>query len=247
MNYVSRNFYQQVLFFVLPIYYASATHRIGQHAVRRAARVSALVSTLDVVYDRHLSTNRDLVGGVLRRQPLRLSHRGGANRLARGPVARACGSAPALSFVGFASFYLGRRVGGDPEPWVGMLAVVVLLALVITYGQRLIPPVPMRLSSAAFGDQVERQTLQMNATIRPRARRLVGHARRRHRDQRADGTHRVGPTPLADRRRDRAHHERAPGERRTQGGLPSLDGAAARVARPLARASRWTSRPTRDS
>jgi hypothetical protein len=60
LNYISRNFYQQVLFFVLPIYYASATAGSINMLFVALVGVSALISTLDVVYDRHLSTNRDL-------------------------------------------------------------------------------------------------------------------------------------------------------------------------------------------
>ena len=47
-----------------------------------------------------------------------------------------------------------------------MLAVVLVLGWDLTRGQRLIPPVPLRLSAAAFGDDVQRETLQMRPTIR---------------------------------------------------------------------------------
>jgi hypothetical protein len=161
LNYVNRNFYQQVLFFVLPIYYASATPGSVNMAFVVLVAVSALVSTLDLVYDRHLSTNRDLIAGFFAVNLF-------ACLTAAVPIVWRVGPSLALrisaglSFVGFASFYLGRRVGAQAKPWVGMLAVAVLLVLAITYGQRLIPPVPLRLSSAAFGDEVERPTLQMN-------------------------------------------------------------------------------------
>ena len=162
VNYVSRNFYQQVLFFVLPIYYASATPGSMNMVFVALVGMSALVSTLDLVYDRHLSTNRDLVAAFF---ALNLF----ACLTAAIPVVWHVGPSLALrisaglSFAGFASFYVGPRVGDRPRPWIGMMTVVSLLALVITYGQRLIPPVPMRLSSAAFGDQVERDTLRMGA------------------------------------------------------------------------------------
>ena len=162
VNYVSRNFYQQVLFFVLPIYYASATAGSLNMVFVALVGMSALVSTLDLVYDRHLSTNRDLVAAFF---ALNLF----ACLTAAIPVVWHVGPSLALrisaglSFAGFASFYLGRRVDSRPKPWVSMLAVVLLFALVITRGQRLVPPVPMRLSSAAFGDDVDRETLQMRA------------------------------------------------------------------------------------
>jgi Family of unknown function (DUF5924) len=160
VNYVSRNFYQQVLFFVLPIYYASATLTSANMLFVGLVAMSAIISTLDVVYDRHLSTNRDLVAAFFACNLF-------ACLTAAVPIVWQFGPSmalrisAALSFVEFASFYFGRPVGTHPKPWVGMLAVVLLLALVITRGQRLVPPVPMRLSGAAFGDQVERQTLQM--------------------------------------------------------------------------------------
>jgi hypothetical protein len=161
VNYISRNFYQQVLFFVLPIYYASATAGSINMLFVAVVGVSAVISTLDVVYDRHLSTNRDLTAAFFAVNLF-------VCLTAAVPIVWHVGPSFALrisgglSFAGFASFYLGRQADAV-RPWKGMLAVVLALALIITRGQRLIPPVPMRLSSAAFGDQVDRQTLQMNA------------------------------------------------------------------------------------
>ena len=56
IHYFNRNFYQQILFFILPIYYASATLRSRNMVFVILLTASALLSTLDVVYDRHLST-----------------------------------------------------------------------------------------------------------------------------------------------------------------------------------------------
>ena len=161
VNYVNRNFYQQVLFFILPIYYASATPGSVNMLFVALIAMSALVSTLDLVYDRHLSTNRDLVAAFFAVNLF-------ACLTAAVPIVWRVGPTLALrisaglAFVGFASFYLGRRVGAEAKPWIGMLAVALVLALAITHGQRLIPPVPLRVSSAVFGDDVQRQTLQMN-------------------------------------------------------------------------------------
>ena len=54
----NKNFYQQVLFFVLPIYYASATLSSRNFLFVLLLVASALLSTLDIVYDRHLSVRR---------------------------------------------------------------------------------------------------------------------------------------------------------------------------------------------
>src|SRR5262245_14656508 len=56
IHYFNRNFYQQILFVILPLYYASATLRSRNVVFVILLGASALLSTLDVVYDRHLST-----------------------------------------------------------------------------------------------------------------------------------------------------------------------------------------------
>jgi hypothetical protein len=62
VNYFQRNFYQQVLFFVLPIYFASATIRSGNILSVVILAVSAVLSTPDVKTE-----GRQLVGrSVLR-------------------------------------------------------------------------------------------------------------------------------------------------------------------------------------
>ena len=60
VNLFNKNLYQQVLFFVLPIYYGSATGWSLNFIFVTLLAISALLSTLDVVYDRHLSTRRSL-------------------------------------------------------------------------------------------------------------------------------------------------------------------------------------------
>lgn len=50
-----------MLFFLLPIYYASATGSSWNMLFVAFVAVSALLSTLDVVYDRHLSVRRGLM------------------------------------------------------------------------------------------------------------------------------------------------------------------------------------------
>ena len=60
INYFSKNFYQQLLFFLLPIYYASSTGWSLNLLFVAFLAVSALTSTFDVVYDRHLSVRRGL-------------------------------------------------------------------------------------------------------------------------------------------------------------------------------------------
>jgi hypothetical protein len=54
-NYLSKNFYQQLLFFSLPVYYLSATFWSRNVAFLALLAGVAALSTLDIVYDRYLS------------------------------------------------------------------------------------------------------------------------------------------------------------------------------------------------
>jgi len=60
VNYFGKNLYQQILFFLLPIYYASTTAWSPNVLFVAFVAVSALVSTLDLFYDRHRCVRRGL-------------------------------------------------------------------------------------------------------------------------------------------------------------------------------------------
>jgi len=57
INYFNKNFYQQLLFFVIPVYYASTTFSSRNVVFLIVLCLSAVLSTLDVVYDRYLSVH----------------------------------------------------------------------------------------------------------------------------------------------------------------------------------------------
>ena len=159
IGYTSRNFYQQILFFILPIYYASATAGTANMAFVVLLGASALLSTLDVIYDRHLSANRDLVAVYF---TLNLF----ACLTAALPVlwhinpSVAVRAGAGLAFLGYVSFHVGA-VPRRPGQWLALLASAALLAWVAGPGQRVVPPVPLTLARADFGDQVDRATLTM--------------------------------------------------------------------------------------
>jgi hypothetical protein len=164
INYVNRNFYQQILFFVLPIYYASATRGSVNMIFVALLAVSALLSTLDVVYDRHLSTNRDLAAVFFALNLFACLTAALPILWHVGPALGVRASA-ALAFLAFVSFYVENRVPQRPAPWVALIISAVLLASIAGWGQRLVPPVPMRLAGAGFGDEVERSTFTMARTF----------------------------------------------------------------------------------
>ncbi len=55
VNYFNKNFYQQLLFFLLPIYYASTTLGSRNMLFLLLLGASAMLSTMDVIYDRYVS------------------------------------------------------------------------------------------------------------------------------------------------------------------------------------------------
>jgi hypothetical protein len=170
VNYLTRNFYQQVLFFVLPIYYASATLESANMIFVVLLGVSALLSTLDRVYDHHLSTSRTLTALFFTLNLFACLNAALPVLWHLSPSAAIRASA-ALAFAGFASLQVGRAAPADRTPWVALIISAVLLGFVATRGQRGVPPVPMRLSGVSFGDDVQRDTLEVGTpftTVPPR-------------------------------------------------------------------------------
>jgi hypothetical protein len=158
VNYVNKNLYQQLLFFILPIYAASTTIRSRNLLFVCVLAASAVTSTLDLVYDRVLSVRRPLAAwffafntfavvnvalpvlfGVSTHLSLRLS-----------AVAAAAG------FVAIA--WRGRRLRRWPAlAAVSAGAVVVFWAADVT--RPFVPPAPLRLVSTEFGSGLDRATL----------------------------------------------------------------------------------------
>ena len=108
VNYFNKNFYQQLLFFVLPVYWASVTPGAANSVFVGVLAVSAVLATLDIVYDRYLSV-----------RPRYLAVFFAFNLFACANVAlpvlwhvsndRALRLAAALAFVGFVTIRFGPR------------------------------------------------------------------------------------------------------------------------------------------
>jgi hypothetical protein len=164
INYFHKNFYQQLLFFLLPVYWASATAWSLNVLFVVLVAGSALISTLDVFYDRHLSVRRGLLAvffafnlfacinvmlpvlwGISNRVALPLSA-----GLAVGAFATIRHRLREL-----ASFPVRRQVG------VAAMALVLLVAL----GRPLIPPAPLRVMSAHFGSGIDRRGLRVTGLL----------------------------------------------------------------------------------
>src|SRR5262245_21975394 len=159
INYFNKNFYQQVLFFILPIYYASATLPSRNVVFMLVLAVSAILSTLDVVYDRHVSVRRGLTASFFAFNLFTLFN-------VMLPVLWSISNiwttriATVLAAMGFVTLY-------QPFPGLKWLrpvyaaAAAGLFAVVVEVGRGVIPPAPLRLVSAQFGGAVEREAMQV--------------------------------------------------------------------------------------
>ncbi len=161
INYFSKNFYQQLLFFLLPIYYASASAWSWNMLFVVFIAISALLSTLDVVYDRHLSVRRSLMAVFFAFNlfacinvmlPLVWS-------LSNAAAMRISG---ALALVAFVTILFGRRNvrWGSAGVIVAISAAVLLVT--IEFGRPLIPPAPLRLVSSTFAYDLNRRSLRVS-------------------------------------------------------------------------------------
>jgi hypothetical protein len=150
INYFQRNFYQQLLFFILPIYYLSATWGAGNMLFVLLLAASALLATMDIIYDRYLSVNRRLLAVFFAFNlfacinvmlPVLWNFKNSfALRLSA-----------MLALAGFISFSLTLREVKNRDRLLLILAAALLLAGISEIGQPLIPPAPLRLMSSGFG------------------------------------------------------------------------------------------------
>jgi len=163
VNFFTKNLYQQMLFFVLPIYYASATLGSRNGIFVLLVGVSATLSTLDVVYDRHLSVRRGLTAAFFAFNLFALIN-------VMLPVLWSVSNTATtrLSAVFAASGFLTLYPPPIPSR-NGRLAFGVLIAFLfigaVEWGRPFIPPAPLRLASAEFGGGFEPKTLRVTAPL----------------------------------------------------------------------------------
>ena len=163
INFFNQNFYQQLLFFVLPTYYTSATLGSRNIGFVLLVGLSATLSTLDVVYDRHLSVKRGLTAVFFAFSLFAL-----INVVL--PVLwsvsnlRAMRIGAALAFLGFVTLYYRRSQLKARD--IGLILLIALLLLgLVELGRSFIPPAPLRLASIQFGRDIEKESLQIESPL----------------------------------------------------------------------------------
>jgi len=154
MTYVLKNLYQGMLFFLLPFYWKSTTFWVDNSWFVCVLGACALLSTLDIVFDRVVFRFRALAAAFHA-----FTLFGCLNLVvpALFPDTRTLSSlliASAITTLGFFTIHVNLRVFGDRR-WLLLAAASLALVVGLTYaGRRAIPPVPMYVSHGAVGTDV---------------------------------------------------------------------------------------------
>ena len=159
VNYLNKNLYQQMLFFVLPVYYASATPASANILFVVLVGLSAFLSTLDVVYDRHLAAKRPLTAAFFAFNLFAL-----INLML--PIVWSISNTLTTRISGMAAFLGFLTLGYPDTPSVARrIGFVFASAVIILGGQEagrsLIPPAPLRLGSVELGTEFDRESLRV--------------------------------------------------------------------------------------
>ncbi len=155
INYFNKNFYQQLLFFLLPIYYASTTFGSRNMIFFLLLTASAVLSTMDIVYDRYVSVQWQLTA-------LFFMFNLFASINVMLPLLWAISNhwalwiSAILAFGGFASMVhrLAGLRGPDAKILLGVAGVA--LFIIIWFFAPYIPPAPLTLGSTEFGRAVDK-------------------------------------------------------------------------------------------
>ncbi len=151
VNLFNKNLYQQVLFFVLPIYYGSATGWSWNFIFVVLLAISALLSTLDVVYDRHLSVRRSLTAPFFAFNLFALFN-------VMLPVLWSIGNnwatriSAVLAALGFSTIYQPFSQAKRRQ-YAFALCSTLLFGALVEVGRLFIPPAPLHLRTAEFGSE----------------------------------------------------------------------------------------------
>ena len=164
VNYINKNCYQQLLFFILPIYAGSTTALSGNMVFVIVLAISAVLSTLDLVYDRVLAARRMLAASffafnVFAVVNVALPVLAG---LSNQHALRVAAVAAVTGFVSLAwrPARLGRRA-----TWAGVAAGAVVVLVVADYARPFVPPAPLRLAGTEFGGGLDRRRFSITSPL----------------------------------------------------------------------------------
>ncbi len=151
-NYIIKQFYQQMFFFLTPLYASSATWSLQSLNWWPAPLllICAVISTMDLVFDNFIMERRHLVSGmyglamfcvlnVLLPLVLGVDHLTGL----------ICAAAATPASVALLSFSVKQVL--SPQGAVFTLAMTGVLLAAVWYGRALIPPAPLAMPETAVG------------------------------------------------------------------------------------------------
>jgi hypothetical protein len=164
-NYFNRNFYQQMLFFVIPIYYMSTTLDSLNVLFILFVAVSAILATMDIVYDRFISVKGTIMSlffafnlfvcinvmlpflwNIRNIYAIRISG--------------------LFAFLGFATFCLQLTALKPAKKAFIITASALLIFLISEVGRPFIPPAPLRIEQTRFGKGIIKKTFQLVSPLR---------------------------------------------------------------------------------
>jgi hypothetical protein len=152
-----------MMFFVLPIYYASATLYSRNMIFVLLVGVSAVLSTLDVIYDRHLSVSRSLTAIFFAFNLFALIN-------VMLPVLWSVSNtwttrlSALLAAMAFLTLFHPLFRSKRRRVALGLL-IAVLWLVAVERGRAFIPPAPLRLASAEFGMGFQQETLSLESRV----------------------------------------------------------------------------------
>ncbi len=165
ITYAIKNLYQGMLFFLLPFYWKSTTLASANAWFVVALAVVAVLSTLDMVFDRYVMRHRWLASvfhGLILFGALNVFVPAIFPRTEN--VTSLVASA-AVATIGLMSLHLRVRELKSKLVWLQLGGLVIVLPGVAYLARRLIPPVPMYLAHAAIGPvEMPDGRLQMEVT-----------------------------------------------------------------------------------
>ena len=154
VNYFNRNFYQQILFFILPIYAGSMTFGSANMLFVLILGLTAVLSTLDIVYDRFLSVRSCYISVFFAFNLFACIN-------VTLPVLFRIGNTTAiylsavLAWLGFVTFCLRLSAAGRRQKAALAILAALLLAGLVEFGRPVIPPAPLKLARFEFGPGME--------------------------------------------------------------------------------------------
>ncbi|MBP7865268.1 MAG: hypothetical protein KA419_04900 [Acidobacteria bacterium] len=154
INYFNRNFTQQIVFFIIPIYWKSATANSRNMIFVFLLVVSAILSSLDIVYDRYITVKWAFFSTFFAFNVFSGSYLlftliwGLSNRYA---VYLSAGAA----IFTFASLCFRLSGSSKTMRWVYVVISSFCLLLAAHFGRYIIPPAPLHFGRVLFAEAIE--------------------------------------------------------------------------------------------